>query len=98
MSVVNRQGVKDTRLEGEVAPEFSTNIVFPPDWIGVGEGTVVSVGTGVSVTVGSGLDVSEVIGFGVNVGVGVARCSAEHELLFLMYYFDNALAYGGAKV
>ncbi len=30
MSVVNRQGVKDTRLEGEVAPEFSTHIVFPP--------------------------------------------------------------------
>jgi hypothetical protein len=30
MSVVNRQGVKDTRLDGEVAPEFSTYRVFPP--------------------------------------------------------------------
>ena len=30
MSLVNRQGVKDTRLEGEVAPEFSSYIVFPP--------------------------------------------------------------------
>jgi hypothetical protein len=29
MSVVNRQGVEDTRLEGEVAPEFSTYVVFP---------------------------------------------------------------------
>ena len=35
MSVVNRQGVKDTRLEGEVALEFSTDIVFPPYRTGV---------------------------------------------------------------
>ncbi len=30
MSLVNRQGVKDTRLGGDVAPGFSTYIVFPP--------------------------------------------------------------------
>ncbi len=30
ISVVNRQGVKDTSLEDEVTPEFSTDKVFPP--------------------------------------------------------------------
>ncbi|GAF88522.1 unnamed protein product, partial [marine sediment metagenome] len=30
--------------------------------------------------------------------VGVARCSAEYDLLFLMYDSYDALAYGGAKV